>query len=165
DLKVIIFDEAMSFFGGSSSKTDKNIVNGYMLDIISKGRQAGVIIVITAQRADTEFIKGSVRDQLGLRVALGNVTNDGYTMAFGSGHNLKFASSKKGAGYIYIDGITEYPIEFNAPYLDKSYDFIKDIENLTGYKETNEKIDLKKDTDISKNMESNKTKTEEVEYL
>ena len=34
-------------------------------------------------------------------------------------------------------------LEFNAPYLDRSYDFIKDIEKLTDYKETIKKSRFK----------------------
>ena len=57
-------------------------MNDYLINIIMKGRQAG-IYVLTAQRPDADVIKGNVRDQLGLRVSLGNLSNDGYRMTFG----------------------------------------------------------------------------------
>lgn len=36
-------------------------------------------------------------------------------------------------GYIYLDGENTVPNEFDAPYLNEGYDFIRDIERLIGY--------------------------------
>ncbi|MEN8905410.1 MAG: FtsK/SpoIIIE domain-containing protein [Clostridiales bacterium] len=144
DPVIIIFDELMSFMGGSSDPEQKKYVMNSLLDIIAKGRQAGYFVILTTQRPDTKFIDGSIRDQLSLRVALGKMSNDGYKMVFGTGQNLKLTEKKKGAGYIFIDGLTEGPVEFNAPYLDPGYDFIDDIEKLT------------KDLDISKYFKKSK---------
>ncbi|HEJ8136669.1 TPA: cell division protein FtsK, partial [Staphylococcus aureus] len=64
-------------------KKELQEMNDYLINIIMKGRQAGVFMFLTAQRPDADVIKGNVRDQLGLRVSLGNLSNDGYRMTFG----------------------------------------------------------------------------------
>lgn len=128
----LFFDEVMAFFGGSADNKDKLLCKKYLLDIIAKGRQAGVFVIITTQRADTKFIDGAIRDQLGLRISLGKLSNDGYKMTFGR-QDLTLSSNTIGAGFIYIDGLKwDRPRDFLSPYIPQSYDFIKDIENLVG---------------------------------
>lgn len=130
--KFLIFDECMSYFGGSTEQGDKKTVKGHLLDIIAEGRQAGYFVILTTQRADTKFIDGAIRDQLGLRMSLGHLSSDGYKMTFGS-TDYKLKDMTKGAGFIYIDGLgMERAKEYISPYIPDSYDFFADFRSLVG---------------------------------
>lgn len=101
----IIFDEVTAFTS-TLDKKELQEMNDYLINIIMKGRQAGVFMFLTAQRPDADVIKGNVRDQLGLRVSLGNLSNDGYRMTFGQ-TDKEFQTihdSDIGRGYISILG-------------------------------------------------------------
>ena len=124
----IIFDEASAFVALLDKKS-KDEYDRYIAKIILEGRQAGIFIIFSMQRADTGFLKGALRDQLGLRIALGNLSNDGYKMVFGdSGKDLSLSDSL--AGFVK-DLKIDVPEEFFTPYLD--IDFIKEIEKLINY--------------------------------
>ena len=86
---------------------------------------------LTAQRPDADVIKGNVRDQLGLRVSLGNLSNDGYRMTFGQ-TDKEFQTihdSDIGRGYISILGQYNEPILFDAPLMEQ-YDFVEDVKQI-----------------------------------
>jgi DNA segregation ATPase FtsK/SpoIIIE-like protein len=143
---VVLFDEVMAFMGGSAERKLKDEVNERLLEIIAKGRQAGVYIILTTQRADAKYIDASLRDQLGLRVALGKMSESGYRMTFGDEYkSLKLKNNNKGAGYVYIDGLTAEPQEFVSPFMD--FDFISMLESMVGKKVV--------DVDIQKEQEAN----------
>ncbi|MFQ8923962.1 MAG: hypothetical protein ACLR60_18925, partial [Clostridium paraputrificum] len=107
----IIFDEVTAFFASCDIKETKE-ANSYLQEIIMKGRSAGVFVVLTTQRADTDVISGKIRDQLSLRVSMGQLSKDGYIMTFGSEYkDLRITmrgyikdKPNTGVGYIYIDG-------------------------------------------------------------
>lgn len=138
----IFFDEVTAFFASCDSKESKE-ANGYLQEIIMKGRSAGVFVVLTTQRADADVISGKIRDQLGLRVAMGGLTPDGNVMTFGNEYrDLKLTikgviedKPRSGVGFIHIDGVTSKPQEFYAPYFDaETYDFFDDIKSLFEYR-------------------------------
>ncbi|EOD8681120.1 TPA: cell division protein FtsK, partial [Staphylococcus aureus] len=112
-------------------KKELQEMNDYLINIIMKGRQAGVFMFLTAQRPDADVIKGNVRDQLGLRVSLGNLSNDGYRMTFGQ-TDKEFQTihdSDIGRGYISILGQYNEPILFDAPLMEQ-YDFVEDVKQI-----------------------------------
>ena len=136
----IIFDEVTAFFASCDTKEAKE-ANGYLQEIIMKGRSAGVFVVLTTQRADADVISGKIRDQLGLRIAMGGLSPDGNVMTFGNEYrDLKLSikgavpgKPRSGVGFIHIDGVTSKPQEFYAP-LFKDYDFFDDIKSLLHYR-------------------------------
>lgn len=113
---VIFFDEVMAFMSIADNKLAKEC-NGYLTSIIAKGRQSGVFMILSTQRADTDFISGAIRDQLGLRLALGSNSSDGYRMIFGAlEKELNKLSSSNGKGYIYLaDGKMTQPCFYETP--------------------------------------------------
>lgn len=133
----IIFDEVTAFFASCDSKESKE-ANGYLQEIVMKGRSAGVFVVLTTQRADADVISGKIRDQLGLRVGMGGLSVDGNVMTFGNEYrDLKLTirgvvpgKARSGIGFIYIDGVTTKPQEFYAPCFYGNYDFFKDMSAL-----------------------------------
>jgi hypothetical protein len=124
---AIFFDEVMALMASIDKKLSAEIT-GYLTALIAKGKQAGFFVILSSQRADTEFVKGSIRDQMGLRVALGRVSSDGYVMTFGSDYrNLELNDAEKGSGFIFIDGVTSKPRKFKAPYIDTQKDLFSDL--------------------------------------
>jgi hypothetical protein len=117
---------------------DKKEYDKYVSKVILEGRQAGIFIIFAMQRPDVDFLPGALRDQLGLRVALGSMSNDGYRMVFGSSNAKNLVLSDKTAGF-YMDMKMDRPKEFYTPYLD--IDFIQELEKLICYKK---QVDLDK---------------------
>lgn len=133
----IIFDEVTAFFATCDSKQSKE-ANSYLTDIIMRGRSAGVFVILTTQRADADVISGKIRDQLGLRLSLGQLSADGYVMTFGNEYrdlHLTMTSKIKegsysGVGFCYIPGVTSKPTEFYSPIFSKTYDFYEDVKKI-----------------------------------
>ncbi|CAM2077132.1 MAG: FtsK domain-containing protein [uncultured Clostridium sp.] len=126
---IIFFDEFIAF-AISLEKSKKEELKDRLFQIILKGRQAGVFLVLTGQRADAEFIPGAIRDNLGLRVSLGNLSKDGYKMTFGDVEKEFLERTEKGQGYIYLMGESKYPVEFYSPLLAKDYNLVEDVKGL-----------------------------------
>ena len=67
---VIIFDEV-----DAAMEEDKKIgkeIESYLKQLILKSRQAGIFIVLSTQKPNVEAFSTVIRDQIGLRAALGN---------------------------------------------------------------------------------------------
>jgi hypothetical protein len=127
---VIIFDEVAAFIASIDKKLSREIED-YMTEIILKGRQAGVFMILTTQRPDADVIKTSIRDQLGLRIALGEMSKTGYTMVFGSEFkDLELNNSAPGNGYIFIDGLHTKPLKFQSPLFENNYNFVRDLREI-----------------------------------
>ncbi|HCV0316069.1 cell division protein FtsK [Staphylococcus aureus] len=126
----VIFDEVTAFTS-TLDKKELQEMNDYLINIIMKGRQAGVFMFLTAQRPDADVIKGNVRDQLGLRVSMGNLSADGYRMTFDqTGKAFQpIHESDIGRGYISILGQYNEPILFDAPLMEQ-YDFVADVKQI-----------------------------------
>ncbi|HDE4339279.1 TPA: cell division protein FtsK [Staphylococcus aureus] len=126
----VIFDEVTAFTS-TLNKKELQEMNDYLINIIMKGRQAGVFMFLTAQRPDADVIKGNVRDQLGLRVSMGNLSADGYRMTFGQTDKAfqSIHESDIGRGYISILGQYNEPILFDAPLMEQ-YDFVADVKQI-----------------------------------
>lgn len=127
----IVFDEMAAFMAAVDKKVAKEIED-YMSEIIMKGRQAGIFMVLTTQRPDADVIKTSIRDQLGLRVALGEMSKTGYSMVFGSEFNdLELNNAAPGNGFIFIDGLHTKPVKFQSPLFEQNYNFVKDVYDIS----------------------------------
>lgn len=133
---VWLFIEELAALKAMCSKSEAEELERYLVNIVMKGRQAGVFVCCIMQKPLAENIPGgtSVRDQLGLRVALGSMGREGYAAALGStasGYDFK-PREGKGAGYIYIDdGTMTEPALYDAPYVDfKAIDFLGTAKSL-----------------------------------
>ena len=129
----IIFDEMGAFQASGTDKKSKEIVNEVMdgiKQIILLGRQSGNFILIAGQQLNADTLKTDLRDNLGLRIALGANSSEGYRMVFGSATPQTFQPIEvKGAGYIYLQGSGKETAEYwESPYLDpKNFDFITEL--------------------------------------
>ena len=137
----LIFDEMGAFQASGTDKKSREIIAEVMdgiKQIILLGRQSGIFILVSAQQMRAETLNTDLRDNLGLRIAFGANSNEGYRMVFGSAtpDHLK-PIEVKGGGYLYMQGSGKENAQYwESPYLDtKQFNFISELQlNL---KETN----------------------------
>nr|WP_062201978.1 FtsK/SpoIIIE domain-containing protein [Streptococcus sp. DD04] len=131
----LIFDEMGAFQASGTDKKSKEVISEVMdgiKQIILLGRQAGVFILISAQQMRSDStLSTDLRDNLGLRIALGANSSEGYRMVFGSAIPDKLKPiEEKGAGYLYMQGSGKETAQYwESPYLDTNrFDFIKELQ-------------------------------------
>ena len=114
--RFMVFDEYVAYLSMLPKKEAEEVIS-YLQKIILLGRQAGFFVVLSCQRPDAKYLPDGVRDQFGLRIALGAMKDSGYTMMFGTTEKQFVAKDIKGRGYIGLwDGvITEYYSPFVPP--------------------------------------------------
>lgn len=121
---VVIIDEFSAVLSVANPKIAKEIT-GYFNSLLLKGRMVGIEMVLIMQRPDissnsSSGLTGQQRDQFGVRIGMGNMTNDGRRMLFGN-TDTEFQTVKEiGAGYIMIDGKHSKPVYFEAPLLPQN---------------------------------------------
>lgn len=130
---ILIFDEFSAFIHSVDKKLSKEVLD-YIFTIVMKGRQAGVIVEILMQRPSADDLPTNIRAQMGFKAGLGAMDKIGYNMIFDT-NNVEYKTvTEKGGGYIQIDGIHTAPVYFETPYIEKDFDFIKEITKLVKYK-------------------------------
>lgn len=135
DLKLdpifIIFDEVAAAMVSADNKEKKEMMN-YLTQLILKGRQAGINLILATQRPDADVISANLRDQLSVRIALGNLSKDGQKMVFGNLDRdlLHFSANEKAIGYIQIWGLHQQPQEFRATFWNAEFDYLEKLQEL-----------------------------------
>ena len=124
---VVFIDEVTAFVKVSDKKIAEEAMS-YIYNLVMMGRQVGILIELSLQRPDASILDGAIRDQLGCRVALGNLSEDGYRMVFGSKIKDYKSIEIKGGGHVQIDGKMTSPNYFETPFFDKNFDFLKELE-------------------------------------
>ena len=124
---TVIFDEYAAFFASvSQDRKIKEEVDKYMKKIILTGRQAGCYIIILMQKPLAEIISTDIRDQLGMRVTLGNMDDSGYKIIFGQNDGFSYQYRPSGTGYIFIPGEGyQVPQQFDAPYISDLQELVE----------------------------------------
>ncbi|HAO5955135.1 TPA: DNA translocase FtsK [Listeria monocytogenes] len=128
---ILILDEYVAFQSLLTKKVDKELFSMCMQQIILKGRQAGVFLILATQRPDAKFLPDGMRDQFGLRIALGQMSQGGYRMIFDTSEQKLRAKKKKGRGYSCSLGDTLIQ-EFYSPLVPPKYDFILELQKALG---------------------------------
>ncbi len=144
----LIFDEFAAFLLSCENKERKEATE-YLYQIVLKGRSAGVFALLATQRPDANVIDGSIRDQLSLRVGMGQLKEEGNVMLFTNAYRnlvltikgLNPKAPRAGVGHIYIDGVTNKPQEFYSPYME-GYELIDDIKTILENKNNNFENDI-----------------------
>ena len=124
---VVFIDEVTAFVKVSDKKIAEEAMS-YIYNLVMMGRQVGILIEVSLQRPDASILDGAIRDQLGCRVALGNLSEDGYRMVFGSNFKDYKSIEIRGGGHVQIDGKMTLPTYFETPFFDKNFDFLKELE-------------------------------------
>ncbi|MCZ0704608.1 hypothetical protein J2T56_003193 [Natronobacillus azotifigens] len=132
----LVFDEMGAFQASGTDKKSKELVNEVMdglKQVILLGRQSGIFCLISAQQMNANTLNTDLRDNLGLRIALGANSSEGYRMIFGSAtpENIPPIETK-GAGLLYMQGSGEECAKYwESPYVDmKKFDFIAELKKL-----------------------------------
>lgn len=91
-----------------------------LMNLIVKGRQASIFVIVSGQMIPTSILPSEARDSLGLRIALGRISQSQATEIFNvSKNDLPSADSTLYEGVIFLDGLgLEHPIVFKTPYYD-----------------------------------------------
>lgn len=93
------------------------------------GRSTGNFVILVAQQPNAEVVETGIRDQLGLKIAFGNIKNELRLMMFGSDIKLHTLDTRqKGVGYISLAGMEPY--KFYGPNLGSKFDFVTEIKKL-----------------------------------
>lgn len=115
----LLFDEMIAFAKIAEKKTYEETVKK-LSAIVVTGRSKRVYAGMILQRPDTAFIEGAIRDNLGCRICMGQMSDTAYKMAFGSDFaDVKNYRREIGSGLIYRQGTDTKPREFLAPYIYK----------------------------------------------
>lgn len=115
----LIFDELIAFSKIAEKKTYEETAKR-IASIVVMGRSKRVYAGLILQRPDTSFIEGAIRDNLGCRICMGQMSDTAYKMAFGSDFaDVKNLRREIGSGLIYRQGVDTKPREFLAPYIEK----------------------------------------------
>lgn len=123
----LIFDEYVAFMEMLGTKENAVILNK-LKQIVMLGRQAGFFLILACQRPDAKYLGDGIRDQFNFRVALGRMSELGYSMMFGETSKQFFLKPIKGRGY--VDTGTSVITEFYTPLVPKNHDFLKSIGEL-----------------------------------
>lgn len=140
DMKQIwvIFDEMGAFVATATDKQSKEVVNEVMdgiKQLILLGRQAGVFVLIAGQQMRAENLSSELRDNLGLRIALGSNSLDGYRMVMGNAMPETIPPiDVKGSGLLYMQGSGKETAQYyEAPYMSADeFDFIEELKLYIG---------------------------------
>lgn len=115
----LIFDELIAFSKIADKKTYEE-TSRRLASIIVMGRSKRVYAGLILQRPDTSFIEGAIRDNLGCRIAMGQMSDTACKMVFGSDFSdVKNRRQEIGSGLIYKQGVDTVPREFLAPFIEK----------------------------------------------
>lgn len=115
----IVFDELIAFSKIAEKKTYEETTRR-IASIVVMGRSKRVYAGLILQRPDTSFIEGAIRDNLGCRICMGQMSDTAYKMAFGADFaDVKNLRREIGSGLIYRQGVDSKPREFLAPYIEK----------------------------------------------
>lgn len=123
----LIFDEYVAFMEMLGTKENAAVLNK-LKQIVMLGRQAGFFLVLACQRPDAKYLGDGIRDQFNFRVALGRMSELGYSMMFGETSKQFFLKQIRGRGY--VDTGKSVISEFYTPLVPKGHDFLKEIGRL-----------------------------------
>ncbi|WP_254865205.1 cell division protein FtsK [Solibacillus isronensis] len=125
----LFFDELIATMG-ENKKIGKEI-ESLLIQIMLKGRAAGIFAILSSQRFSAEVLSTTIRENAGMRVALGRMSKDSYRMVFGDFYEeLPSAEKGIGKGYIFLDGLGwSTPRAFQTPLLDTNKVDVKELLN------------------------------------
>lgn len=120
----LVFDEYVAFMEMLNTR-ERDDVLGKLKQIVMLGRQAGFFLILACQRPDAKYLGDGIRDQFNFRVALGRMSELGYSMMFGEVKKEFFFKNVKGRGY--ADTGKGVIAEFYTPVVPKGFDFLREI--------------------------------------
>ncbi len=91
-----------------------------LMSLIVKGRQSSISVIVSGQMMPASILPTEARDSLGLRIALGRMSQQQAQEIFGVGlKDLPRADTSNFEGLIWLNGLDwESPKPFKSPYYD-----------------------------------------------
>lgn len=124
----LIFDEVAASKAAADKKTFTEVWDN-LTQLVLKARAANVFVILAMQQPRADTISTDIRDNLGARVSLGSLSDEGYRMTFGGSFDF-LPIEERGTGYIMLDG-WDAPRPFKAPFADYSkVDYPKELKRL-----------------------------------
>lgn len=115
---IFIFDEYAAFQASvSKDKKRRDEVEEILRNVVLMGRQLGFFAWVCMQKSDSSDIPTAVRDNLPLKICLGNAPATTLMTIFGRSADLPSRHWGKGQGLVYCDGITAAPRPVSFPTL------------------------------------------------
>lgn len=116
---IFIMDEYAAFQASiSRDKKRREEVEEILRNVVLMGRQLGFFTWICMQKSDSGDIPTAIRDNLPLKVCLGNAPATTLITIFGRSADLPSRHWGKGQGLIFCDGITAAPRPESFPTLN-----------------------------------------------
>lgn len=117
---IFVFDEYASFNSSLQllTKDKRDEVNSILRDIVLMGRQLGFFIIIVMQKSDSTTLPTMIRDNLPLKIVLGNAEDTTYITAFGNGIEIPKHQFKTGEGIYTCSGSVNTPKFVTVPTLN-----------------------------------------------
>lgn len=117
---VMLFDEYASFASvlASQDKKTRDHVKALLSEVVLQGRQLGFFLVIAMQKSDSTLIETYLRDNLLLKVCLGNAEQTTITTCFGPGVEIPPRLMGVGEGVYTAAGVANEPRLMMASHLD-----------------------------------------------
>ncbi len=113
----LFFDELIAFTKLASKKTYEETARR-LSSIVVTGRSKRIYAGMILQRPDANFIEGAIRDNLGCKICMGQMSETAYTMSFGSDFShMRNYRREIGSGLIYRQGVDTKPRELIAPFI------------------------------------------------
>lgn len=117
---VMLFDEYASFASllASQDKKTRDHVKALLSEVVLQGRQLGFFLIIAMQKSDSTLIETYLRDNLLLKVCLGNAEQTTITTCFGPGVEIPPRFMGIGEGFYTAAGVANEPRLMMASKLD-----------------------------------------------
>lgn len=142
----LIFDEYVAFMEMLNTKESAQVLSK-LKQIVMLGRQSGFFLILACQRPDAKYLGDGIRDQFNFRVALGRMSEMGYTMMFGETNKQFYLKQIKGRGY--VDNGNSVISEFYTPKVPKGYDFLQEIRKIQQSMKQDISKDIKQELQIA----------------
>ena len=117
---IFIIDEYASFASvlASEEKKTRDKVKALLYEIILQGRQLGFFVFLVMQKSDATLIDTALRDNIPLKIVLGNSEQQTYVTAFGAGVDVPNRHYQTGEGVFTEPMIAPEPKLVEFPFLD-----------------------------------------------
>jgi DNA segregation ATPase FtsK/SpoIIIE-like protein len=124
---VFIIDEYASFVAilSSMDKKTKDKVRALLYEIVLQGRQLGFFIFLVTQQAHSNIIETAIRENIPLKIVLGNSEHQTYVTAFGSSVKIPNYNYSVGKGIFTEPTIAPEPKLVECPYF--AFDILDSI--------------------------------------
>lgn len=117
---VLIIDEYAAFSAVVATKEKKvrDHVESLMHQIILMGRQLGFFVILVMQKSDAKLITTALRDNIPLKIVLGNAEDTTYETTFGTGVDIPPMDYPPGDGVFTEPSLARTPKLVQFPTLD-----------------------------------------------